>query len=247
MYRFSPKCAITFAIALTLVRPLAGQIPDTFRNLQFLDPDISRDSLLAVMRGFSFALGVRCQYCHVGGDGISFEGVEFDRDDDPDKRKARYMLEMVQTLNDQYLAQLPERDTPSVTVECKTCHRGSARPFLLRQRMRAIIEASGVESAVTFYRTARERVMKRGRFDFGEWETNVLAEQLQRDGRPTDAIAVYLLNAEYYPESASIQLSLGQLYEEVGDTASAVTHYERTLELAPDNRVATERLRVLKP
>jgi hypothetical protein len=41
------------------------------------------------MRHFSFALDVRCQYCHLGGDGVSFDGVVFESDDDPDKVKAK--------------------------------------------------------------------------------------------------------------------------------------------------------------
>ena len=47
------------------------------------------------MREFSFALNVRCQYCHTGGDGISFEGVNFASDEKPAKVKARAMLRMV--------------------------------------------------------------------------------------------------------------------------------------------------------
>ena len=47
------------------------------RNLQYFPKDIKRDELILRMREFSFALSVRCQHCHAGGDGISFEGVDF--------------------------------------------------------------------------------------------------------------------------------------------------------------------------
>ena len=50
--------------------PAAAQIPEKFVNLQVLPKDLARDSLVQIMRGFSFALGVRCQHCHSGGDGV---------------------------------------------------------------------------------------------------------------------------------------------------------------------------------
>ena len=62
-------------LALVLLGPTAAaaQIPDAFKNLQFHPEDITKGQLISVMRNFSFALGVRCQYCHVGGDGVCFE------------------------------------------------------------------------------------------------------------------------------------------------------------------------------
>jgi hypothetical protein len=222
--------------------PAGAQIPDSFTNLRVLPKDISSDSLLQIMRGFSFALGVRCQYCHVGGDGISFEGVEFDKDDDPDKRNARFMLQMVQEINERILPQVPEREDPNVTIECKTCHRGLPRPLLLKQELRTIIDRHGVDSAVARYRALRDRVATDGMYDFGEWEMNVLAENLARDGRLRDAIAIYRLNGEFFPESLSIQYSMGRLYEQDGDTTAAVRSYERALTIRPNHRASKEGL-----
>ena len=66
--RVSVCASLLFAIFAV---PITAQIPDEFQNLRVLPTDISRDSLLRVTRDFSFALGVRCQYCHVGGDGTA--------------------------------------------------------------------------------------------------------------------------------------------------------------------------------
>ena len=225
---------------------LDAQIPEEFSNLQVLPEDISRDSLLEIMRGFSFALSVRCQYCHVGGDGISFEGVEFHKDDDPDKRNARFMLRMVDNLNGYVLPLVPEREDPPVAIECKTCHRGQPRPLLLTQDLRIVLDEFGADSAVARYRRLRERFPMSGTFDFGEWEMNVLAERLARDDRARDAIAIYELNAEFHPNSRSIAFSLGRLYENVGDVEAAIRYYERVLELAPNNQAAIERLEALR-
>ena len=240
------RLAAMTIVAFSIAVPVRAQIPDEFKNLRFLPEDITRDSLLIIMRDFSFALGVRCQYCHVGGDGRSFEGVEFDKDDDPDKRKARFMLRLVANLNTQVLPLVPERDDPPLMIECKTCHRGQPRPFLLKQQMRLVIEQHGVDSAVALYRTAREQLGMSGSYDFGEWETNVLAEGLKRDGRLEDAVAIYMLNAEYHPESISIQASLGSLFEQLDDVDNAIRHYERILEIRPNHRGAQAKLDSLR-
>ena len=158
--------ALAALVPLAAAAPLRAQIPDTFTNLQVLPKAIGRDSLIGIMREFSFALGVRCQYCHVGGDGLSFEGVRFADDDDEDKRKARYMLGMVRAINDTLLAGLPDRDRPPRTVQCVTCHGGLPRPYTLEQALAETIERAGVDSAVAHYRSLRAAYYGSGAFDF---------------------------------------------------------------------------------
>lgn len=235
---------VAAALLGAALAPVAGQ--EGFRNLRHFPRDIARDSLIEVMRGFSLSLGVRCQYCHVGGDGVSFEGVVFESDDDPDKRKARYMLGLVETLNRGLLPMMADRDEPGYEIGCKTCHRGRPKPELLSDVLRRALDEQGPDSAAATYRRLREEVVLDGMYDFGEWETNGLAERLAREGRARDAIAVYELNLEYNPESLSIVLALGRLYEEVGDRDAAIRRYERALELAPANAAARERLAVLR-
>ena len=244
-------CAVLAGVVATLYIGQAraeAQIPDTFRNLQELPEDTDRAALLDVMRGFSFALGVRCQYCHVGGDGTSFEGVAFDSDDDPDKLKARAMLAMVRDLNDIVLAALPDRDAPPIAIQCKTCHRGRPRPVLLAQELRMALDDFGSDSATARYERflADEDVVLAGWFDFGEWEVNTLAERLQGEGRTADAIAIYELNARHHPGSISIHSRLGALHEAQGDPRAAILSYERVLEIDPENQVALSRLRALR-
>jgi hypothetical protein len=52
---------------------------------------------------------VRVQYCHAGGDGVSFEGLNFASDDKPARRNARFMLRLVDSLNSRVLTVLPVR------------------------------------------------------------------------------------------------------------------------------------------
>jgi hypothetical protein len=235
-------------VSLFATAGLGAQVPDRVVNLQVLPEDLPRDSVVEIMRGFSFALGVRCQYCHVGGDGVSFEGVVFESDDDPDKVKARHMLEMVRDLNEVALAALPDRGSPPVTVECSTCHRGRPRPVQLAQELRIALDDFGADSAVARYERfrSREEIVLSGIFDFGEWEVNVLAERLTGEGRLRDAIAIYELNGRYYPGSVSIHSALGALHEEVGDIDAAIASWERVLELAPGSARARARLDALR-
>jgi len=238
--------ALQAGLWIALTPNISAQIPDRFQNLRVLQEDIGREDLIEVMRGFSFALGVRCQYCHVGGDGVSFDGVEFEKDDDPDKRKARFMMRMTENLNLQVLPLLPERDEPRSEITCKTCHRGLAKPMLLSQELLRVADEDGGAAAAERYRELRETRLDRGSYDFGEWETNTVAERLADAGRSQDAITIYELNQEFHPDSLAIPMALGGLYEATGDTAKAIASYERVLELRPGHRQASERLEALR-
>ncbi len=225
--------------------PTRAQIPTEFRNLEVLPEDISRDSLIQLMRSFSFATGLRCEGCHVMGENGSFEGARFHLDDKLTKRQARHMLRMVNRLNDEVLPGLPERDQPALRVECKTCHRGQRKPHLLRTELRAVIDSAGVEAAAARYRELREHAMDEGAYDFGVWEMNELARQLEGDGMVAEAAAMLELNEEFHPRDRSIPRTLGPLYEALGRTEDAVAAYRRALGLNPRDGRSLERLRAL--
>jgi hypothetical protein len=233
---------VTLVLNVVWAQNLPGQIPERFQNLQVLPTGIARDSLVNIMRGFSFALGVRCQYCHSGGDGVSFAGVSFDSDDKPAKRKARFMLRMVDSLNRVVLAALPGRSDPPVTVQCVTCHRGLSKPATIQTVLMKTIEESGVDSAIKQYRGLRERTALNGYFDFTEWRINELARGLVAAGKTAEAIAILEMNAEFNPRSGTIAFELGELYRQRGDKDKAIASYQRALQINPDNPAARQRL-----
>jgi hypothetical protein len=181
----------------------ALQVPWKAENLQYFPKDISREVLTQRMREFSFALGVRCQYCHAGGNGVSFEGVSFSSDEKPAKAKARAMLRMVDEINTVALARLPSRAEPRVVVECSTCHRGVAIPKSLQTMLFEIAKAEGVPAAVAKYRELRRNAIL-GQYNFGEWEINELARRLSESGNVQGAVDVLEMNREYYPSSTDI-------------------------------------------
>ena len=234
--------ALAFTVPAT---PAGGQIPDEFTNLQFFDEEISRGELIGYMRQFSFALGVRCQYCHSGGDGVSFEGVEFASDDKPEKLRARYMLEMARTINSTLLVDVPERRSPNVDVGCATCHRGIARPRMIADVIRETITADGAEAGVTKYRELHDEYSDGWSYDFGEWAINDLASEYGRAEDPETAAVLMRMNSEFHPGSPSVWTGLGDAENLAGNRDAAIAAYQKGLELSPDNPQILRRLEEL--
>jgi len=189
-----------------LLLALLGQPPAPWKaeNLQYFPKDISRQALTQRMREFSFALGVRCQYCHPGGNGITFDGVSFPSDEKPAKAKARAMLRMVDQINNSLLGSLPSRAEPRVTVDCVTCHHGVALPKSLQTTMFEIVQAQSAAAAIEKYRQLRRDALL-GQYNFGEWEINELARRLTEAGDVKSALAVLEMNLEFYPDSVAVQ------------------------------------------
>jgi tetratricopeptide (TPR) repeat protein len=247
--RYGPVILVTLAAALALSPPAAARqepAPWKGKNLQFFPADIPREVLVQRMREFSFALGVRCQYCHSGGDGISFDGVDFASDAKPAKMKARAMLRMTDQVNRTLLPQVPSRAEPRVQVECATCHRGLALPKSLQTTLYEIVKKDGAAAAVARYRELRAGDTMSGRYNFGEWEINELARRLYEDKDYASAIAILETNGEFYPKSAAIDYQLGELHRLRGEKDQALACYRRTLEKAPDHQQAKQRIAELE-
>ncbi len=230
--------SVVAAVLLTAAGVLAQ---DGYKNLQFFPEDIPRGELIQHMRAFSFALDVRCQHCHAGGDGISFDGVVFESDEKLAKQKARAMLRMVEYINSTLLPEVPGRRDPAVAIGCATCHRGLAVPRTLGTELAEVIASQGSAGAVARYRELRSE-MHRGRYNFGEWEINELARVLTEDENGDAAIAMLEMNAEYYPDSVAIDMALANLHETRGERDKAIARYGMALEKQPNNARARERL-----
>ena len=230
-------------VVLIAAAPSRAQSPQPWKgeNLQYFPKDMSRERLTQRMREFSLALGVRCQYCHAGGNGITFEGVSFASDEKPSKATARAMLRMVDQINDVALAQLPSRAQPRVVVECATCHRGVSLPKSLQTTLFEIVEAQGAPAAIAKYRELRKDEVL-GRYNFGEWEINELGRRLTEAGKPEAAIAMLEMNGEFYPASAEIDVIVGDLQRRIGNGEKAVQRYRAALEKAPQHALAKQRL-----
>jgi Photosynthetic reaction centre cytochrome C subunit len=216
--------------------------PDSFTNLKVLPKDIDQRTLLNTMREFSLALGVRCTYCHVGREGAPLDSVNFAKDDKRTKRAARAMMHMVHHINDEHLKDVPDRPEPHVVVRCATCHPGVARPRLLDDTLSLVLADSGRDAATRRYRELRARYYGTGAYDFSEATLTELARAEARAGRTDNALALLTLNAEFYPASAGIALTQGDVQRQRGDTAAAVASYRTAL--GRDSTLAAARQRL---
>ena len=245
MLRFTLSVMFVAAAATSSLAQTPQAAPWKGQNLQYYPKDIAREQLIQRMREFSFALGVRCQYCHSGGNGVSLDGVLFPADDKPAKEKARAMLRMVDQINTVTLAQLPSRATPVVVVECATCHRGVALPRSLQTTLFQMVQSQGVTAAVAKYRELRADVVL-GRYNFGEWEINELARRLSDAGQADAAIAILEMNGEFYPKSADIDVLIGEQHRQLGHREKAIECYRAALVKAPGHPMAKQRLQELE-
>ncbi len=107
--------------------------------------------------------------------------------------------------------------------------------------LRATIRERGVEAAVAQYRELRKS--QTGRYDFGEPELNALGYELLFTGRVKDAVEIFELNVEMYPQGFNTYDSLGEAYLAAGERELAIKNYRKSLELNPRNTNATAALK----
>ena len=244
------KAGLVLLGALALLAPSAAGAqewswPERGENLQVLPEDFPPERLRAVMLGFTRALGVRCTYCHVGEEGQPLTTYDFESDSIPQKDIARTMYRMLGVINDT-LGTIQASGPKPVNMWCHTCHRGRPRPTTLDEELAEVHETEGIDATIAAYRELREQFHGRGAFDFGEGSLNTLGYALLGEERLPDAVAIFQLNAEQFPQSANAWDSLGEGYLAAGDLERAIESYEKTLELDPDNENAVEKLRQIR-
>jgi len=77
-------------------------------------------------------------------------------------------------------------------------------------------------------------------------DINELGYRMLADERFDDAVGVLELQVELFPQNANAYDSLGEAFMKRGDTEKAISNYERSLELNPDNDNAVEMLKKLR-
>ena len=144
MHRPPPMKPLIFALivylgcttAATAPQQQAAATTSEFKNLQIFPKDIPRDELIAAMRSFTRALGVKCNHCHVVTATEPKEVLDFPSDAKEEKRVARVMLQMVQQINGAWMDRVEQAEehapaaggATEMRVACWTCHRGETEP-----------------------------------------------------------------------------------------------------------------------
>lgn len=239
----------SIALSLVLLGPVSQPAwaqgrwswPEKPENVQVLGEDTGGQRLRAVMTGFTRALGVRCNHCHVGEEGQPFTEWDFASDDRPAKQTARLMLRMMETINEEYLSEVAHDGEAPVNFGCHTCHAGRPRPATLAEELDDALE-EGPDAALARYHELRDRYHGRGAYDFGEAALNGLGYRMLQAGNVEGALRAFELNAEYFPESGNVYDSLAEAYMVQGKLEEAAASYRRSLELNPRNANARRKL-----
>jgi len=242
-----PRVALlVFLVALTPVAGHAQQFewPEKAKNLRVLPKNISKDDLRTTMVGYARALGVRCQFCHVGEEGKPLTTFDFASDNNPMKGVARGMVKMVGGVQED-LHKIKFQEQDRVRVGCITCHHGKPRPVTLVDELRRVYVTSGIDSTLARYMSLRIRYYGRDAYDFGEGSLSDLSSELLDMGRYDDAIRLLKLNLDQYPQSSRSYDALGEAYQKAGKKDEAIQASRKALELDPRNHNAEERLKEL--
>ncbi len=104
------------------------------------------------------------------------------------------------------------------------------------------IMEKGIEAALRSYRTLKQSLD----YYVSEAQLNSLGYRLLGMKKLREAIEVFKLNVEAYPQSANAYDSLGEAYMTSGDKEFAIRNYQRAVELDPQNINAVEMLKKLR-
>ena len=221
--------------------PAAAQFPEKFTNLKVLPKDISRSELQSMMRGFAFALNVRCDHCHAEKAGGKKFEMDFAADDKEAKKTARVMLEMVAAINRDYISKVS--DTPPIQVQCVTCHHGLTKPRTLNSVLAEAVDQKGIDSAVALYHDLRQKYYGSGQYDFGETSLNQLSEALLAQKKNKEALAIMEMSFDSnHPDSLWSYHMLAMAHEANGQIEKAIADYRKALELHPDDDWAKQQI-----
>lgn len=243
MRRFAVLSFSLLVALLVLSSGATAQIPDKFTNLQALPKDIPKAQLVGLMRGYSGDLGVRCGFCHVGGNPDTLQGVNFASDENEKKKTARLMIRMMDSINKDQLTKLGM--TPSPQVSCVTCHRRNSDPRTIDALLTDSINKDGAPAAVTLYRKLKTDNYGNGKYDFSDIPLNQVGESLIDSGKIKEATAILELDAELNPQSGWGRYLLGVAHATGGEKEKARADFQRVLELEPRNSMAKKRLESL--
>ena len=110
--------------------------------------------------------------------------------------------------------------------------------------MRQWIDQYGIEEGIIRYR----ELQTSGSHEYiiTEKDINALGYAYLADGKINEAIALFVANAEAYPDSWNVYDSLGEAYRKKGNIEQAIDNYARSVELNPGNENGIKALDEMK-
>ena len=114
--------------------------------------------------------------------------------------------------------------------------------FSIARSMMPIIEKDGITSAVEWYHEMKNS----DQYVVLENDMNALGYQLFQNGQVKEAIEIFKLNVEAFPESSNVYDSLGEAYLENGNKKLAILNYEKSVALDANNKNGAAILKKLR-
>jgi tetratricopeptide (TPR) repeat protein len=108
----------------------------------------------------------------------------------------------------------------------------------------ATMSSSGVDAAVKQYHELK--ASDPNSYNFGQGQLNSLGYRLVRMKKYADAIRIFQLNVEAFPQSSNAYDSLAEGYMDAGDRGQAIVNYEKAIQLNPKNAGSIAALKKLK-
>jgi CubicO group peptidase (beta-lactamase class C family) len=130
-----------------------------------------------------------------------------------------------------------KRQTDQETAEARRISKDNLVPYEL-------LTAGRVNEAIEAYKK-----LKREQPDnvaIAEERINLLGYGLLQQKKIAEAIAIFKVNVDLYPQSWNVYDSLGEAYMVNGEKAMAITNYKKSLELNPQNQNGVAMLKKLE-
>lgn len=138
-----------------------------------------------------------------------------------------------------YLKDLGHTDQELLRFQARTVEAFWKQLFdSAAQAMERTIAESGIKAAVERYHSMKAE--KDAKYYFGENDFNALGYRLMGNGKIDEAIEVFKLNVDAFPESWNVYDSLAEAYMTKGLNDLAIKYYKRSIELNPENTNAKE-------
>lgn len=106
-------------------------------------------------------------------------------------------------------------------------------PWKLLDTLRTTVKKDGADAAIVLYK--KLKLGKNPEFIFNENQLNYLGHELRREKKVSEAVKIFTLNIDEYPNLPMVYESLGELYKRNGLTKKAIFYFEKARELDTQN------------
>ena len=107
-----------------------------------------------------------------------------------------------------------------------------------------VFSIKGIDEAIDLYKVLKANQYEK--FAFRESELNNLGYALLENKRVLEAIEVFKLNVEEYPDSWNVYDSLAEGYMLKGEKENAIKFYKKSIEMNPGNKAGKKNLERLE-